>query len=100
MPTRICLGCNKPFRAGLGAANRCRVCAHVQVKKISPVRGKVNRALRQGILVRQPCEVCGAIKVDAHHDDYDQPLAVRWLCRTHHHLHHAAERRALRVVVP
>jgi len=33
--------------------------------------------------------VCGAEKSDAHHDDYAAPLAVRWLCRTHHFQHHA-----------
>lgn len=46
------------------------------------------RAIQSGELVRQPCEKCGAAKVEAHHDDYSKPLAVRWLCR----LHHIAER--------
>jgi hypothetical protein len=41
-------------------------------------------AVAKGQLVRQPCEVCGESKVDAHHDDYAKPLAVRWLCRRHH----------------
>lgn len=44
----------------------------------------VGNAIRDGRLERQPCEVCGASKVDAHHDDYTQPLHVRWLCRQHH----------------
>ena len=48
-------------------------------------------AIRSGELVRQPCEVCGESKVDAHHDDYSQPLAVRWLCRKHHAEHHSRE---------
>lgn len=38
---------------------------------------------------RQPCEVCGAEKSHAHHDDYGQPLVVRWLCHSHHMEHHA-----------
>lgn len=41
-------------------------------------------AIRDGRLIRQPCEVCGKTKVDAHHDDYSKPLEVRWLCRRHH----------------
>jgi hypothetical protein len=50
-------------------------------------------AIRSGRLVRRPCEICGDTQyVDAHHDDYSQPLAVRWLCRSHHVQHHRAER--------
>jgi len=45
-------------------------------------------AIRDGRLVRQPCEKCGAIEVEAHHDDYGKPLDVRWLCRLHHLEHH------------
>lgn len=51
------------------------------------------RAIRSGDLVPQPCEVCGKLKVDAHHDDYSKPLSVRWLCRPHHKEHHARELR-------
>lgn len=40
----------------------------------------VARALRSGVLVRLPCEVCGGGAVQAHHQDYARPLAVRWLC--------------------
>lgn len=57
--------------------------------------GMVQNALKRGHLVKQPCEVCGVEKVDAHHEDYSKPLDVRWLCRKHHmELHrkyHAAE---------
>lgn len=49
-------------------------------------------AIRQGLLVPEPCEVCGKSKVDAHHSDYTRPLAVRWLCRKHHKAIHAAEK--------
>lgn len=48
----------------------------------------VNNALRDGRLFRQPCEVCGDAKVEAHHDDYTKPLIVRWLCREHHMQRH------------
>lgn len=48
----------------------------------------VDKAIRQGELTRLPCEVCGAEKVDAHHDDYSKPLDVRWLCRFHHLQYH------------
>lgn len=51
-------------------------------------RQAVQRALRSGELERKPCEVCGNEKADAHHDDYDKPIDVRWLCRKHHAEHH------------
>lgn len=47
-------------------------------------RKRVRTALENGTLIRQVCEVCGDPKTGAHHDDYSQPLIVRWLCRGHH----------------
>ena len=44
----------------------------------------VASALRRKLIVRQPCDVCGDPETDSHHDDYLQPLKVRWLCRRHH----------------
>lgn len=44
----------------------------------------VHRALVSGQIQKEPCEVCGAETVDAHHDRYDEPLNIRWLCRRHH----------------
>nr|AEI89645.1 hypothetical conserved protein [Sinorhizobium fredii GR64] len=52
----------------------------------------VQRAVKAGELEKQTCEVCGIEMVDAHHDQYDDPLKVRWLCRRHHtRLHHCGE---------
>jgi hypothetical protein len=48
----------------------------------------VHNAIRDGRLERQPCEICGVEKTDAHHDDYSKPLEVRWLCRKHHGIQH------------
>ena len=45
-------------------------------------------AIRDGRLAPQPCEQCGEPKTDAHHDDYGQPLNVRWLCRKCHAREH------------
>jgi len=52
----------------------------------------VDREVRAGRLVRQPCEVCGQ-PAHAHHADYRQPLAVQWLCPLHHARQHAMEGR-------
>lgn len=48
----------------------------------------VNNAVRDGRLSRQPCEVCGELEVEGHHEDYDRHLDVVWLCVRHHHDRH------------
>lgn len=45
---------------------------------------KVAYEIRAGNLVPEDCEECGNKKAVAHHDDYDRPLKVRWLCQGHH----------------
>lgn len=55
----------------------------------------VRRALRRGAILRGPCEICGiqhrqdGAIIDGHHEAYDQPLDVTWLCRRHHRQIHA-----------
>jgi len=39
---------------------------------------------KRGLLIPGPCEVCGSLVVEMHHDDYGMPLQVRWFCRRHH----------------
>ena len=44
----------------------------------------VNNYLRSGKLDKKNCEVCLSEDTVAHHDDYDFPLDIRWLCQAHH----------------
>lgn len=47
--------------------------------------GMVAYAIKCGNLVKKPCEICGGNKdIHAHHDDYSEPLNIRWLCASHH----------------
>lgn len=48
----------------------------------------VARAIRAGELVRQPCCRCADAKSVAHHEDYDKPLEVMWLCQPCHKQRH------------
>ena len=48
----------------------------------------VARAIRSGELAVQPCCRCGEIKSLAHHEDYDKPLEVMWLCQPCHKQRH------------
>lgn len=52
----------------------------------------VQSAVLKGVLDRQPCSVCGEAKAEAHHDNYNKPLEVRWLCHKCHMLWHAQNR--------
>lgn len=49
----------------------------------------VQTAIRNETMAKQACQVCGADKVHAHHEDYSKPLEVMWLCHTHHMQRHA-----------
>ena len=50
----------------------------------------VSRAIKSGVLVKQPCQMCGSKNfIHAHHDDYSKPLEVMWLCAEHHKARHA-----------
>ena len=48
----------------------------------------VARAVRKGTLLPQPCVRCGCEQSLAHHEDYDMPLAVMWLCQPCHKQRH------------
>jgi len=48
----------------------------------------VSRAIREGRLDRNPCVRCGEAKSVAHHEDYDKPLEVMWLCQPCHKQRH------------
>ena len=52
----------------------------------------VKNAIRDGRLIRKPCEICGDISSEAHHNSYEKEdwLNVKWLCKKHHvQLHHS-----------
>src|ERR1017187_7028487 len=48
----------------------------------------IQSVVKKGTLVKQPCERCGDLNVEAHHENYDRPLDVRWLCKKHHVARH------------
>jgi hypothetical protein len=78
-----------------GAENHFYRGGYRQVRRSQKL---VQYAVANGSLAPQPCESCGATgylsngrrRVDAHHDDYTQPLNVRWLCQPCHHAWHKA----------
>lgn len=47
-------------------------------------------AIKRGLIPKgESCERCGTTELlHAHHEDYDKPLAINWLCRTCHGVRH------------
>jgi hypothetical protein len=70
-------GINNPnYKHGLRANdNRCQ----------DEVYRLVRAAIEKGQIKKDKCEMCSEKKdILAHHDDYTEPLNIKWLCRKHH----------------
>lgn len=57
-------------------------------KRRSVAHSAVARAIKAGRLLRMPCSRCGDANSLAHHEDYDKPLEVVWLCQPCHKQRH------------
>ena len=64
--------------------------------KREKARGMVNKRVQSKKIIRpNKCSVCKEDKrVEAHHEDYDKPLEVIWVCKEcHENIHHLNEGR-------
>jgi ribosomal protein S27AE len=57
-------------------------------KRRSIAHNAVRSAILSGAIVRIPCVRCGETNSLAHHEDYDKPLDVMWLCQPCHKKRH------------
>jgi len=71
-------------KRGRSLANKRRIDNYAKNPKKDIAKRLIYQAIECGKLERQPCEVCSNPISLGHHDDYDKPLVVRWLCHTHH----------------
>jgi hypothetical protein len=55
-------------------------------------KGRVSYATGRGYLESQSCIICGDLISEGHHEDYNKPLEVIWLCHSHHMGLHALKR--------
>jgi ribosomal protein S27AE len=76
----------KPER--VKAATEITRAWRVEDSRRSACHSAVARAVSAGDLVRRPCVRCGEKKSVAHHEDYDKPLEVMWLCQPCHKQRH------------
>lgn len=58
---------------------------------------KVNNAVRDNRLEKLPCCICGNTKSEGHHEDYNNPLQVIWLCKKHHGMIHRTTEKGIPV---
>jgi len=70
-----------------------------ELRKTNPQKYRARRAvwvtIKNGTMTKQPCEICGEVRAEAHHDDYSKQLEVKWLCYAHHlEVHGKQERKA------
>jgi len=90
----ICKICGKPIKTNIMQAKHCNYrggkMEHGCPYKWEQYKGKahslVSRHIRIGKIIKEKC-YCGK-KGYAHHDDYEKPLIVLWLCRSHHAKRH------------
>lgn len=116
-----CRAANREYQRGLkgrtpsthgvsGYANygcRCDVCREANNKKNREqsdrrmVWAKVGEAVRSGALVKpDACEDCdGPGPLHGHHEDYDKPLEVAWICPPCHARRHTPIRQGRRAKV-
>lgn len=85
---------NREAEAARGRAYRARHAERERYRRLA--YNRVQQALATGRLVKpDSCERCGAGgRIEGHHENYAEPLDVKWLCTSCHRSHHQALRRA------
>ena len=80
----------KRMKTPKGLARLNRACK--RYRKANPRKYAAHSLLYSAIksrrIFRKPCEKCGSEKSHAHHENYDQPLEVVWLCAVCHSKRH------------
>lgn len=75
-----CLACHREYMK----ANRPKHSElSPEARKKANCRAYANVYKRRGLLKQEPCK-CGSKKSQMHHEDYDKPLEVEWMCRKCH----------------
>ena len=89
---RYCLPCHNNY---VREWRKTQVLSDIQKFKAGS-RAFANASKRRGFLTPEPCRVCRSENSEMHHEDYEKPLTVVWMCRPCHLDHHREERIAER----
>ena len=103
MPSKcsICDSELNEFTVSKGHTNECRGCFaayhrnnYRQPNEIIKRKARqiAERRLKIGILIKEPCQLCGKSKAEKHHPNYADPKNIVWLCKSCHTEMHILER--------
>ncbi|WP_197737298.1 hypothetical protein [Aquicella siphonis] len=81
---KYCKKCAANYMRAWRAKHPLNAVARAKLK----LRRDTKMRIKNGLLIPYPCEICGKKEVEAHHEDYNKPYEVRWLCREHHRALH------------
>lgn len=72
------------------STNRANRNSRNRYKNAAKAQNKFNHAINSGKILRPIfCDNCpSSVNVQGHHDDYNKPLEVRWLCGKCHRIWH------------
>lgn len=71
--------------SGRASTKRAVAASNARYPEKRAARISLGNAVRDGIVSKQPCSVCGSTyRIHGHHEDYSKPLDVIWLCPRHH----------------
>lgn len=57
-------------------------------KKKDIARSYANVYLKRGKIKKESCCICGELKTEMHHNDYNKPLEIKWYCKKCHKQFH------------
>ena len=98
-----CSKCHEPLeKHRLGKYRYCLKCHAASMRKTRPkhselcdeqrkkanARSYANVYLKRGYIIKKPCEKCGSNDAEKHHEDYNKPTEITWLCRVCHLKYH------------
>lgn len=86
-----CLGCaprhQGPIIPGTNIAEQYNA-RHARYRAKNPEKVKAGQLARDAVyagkIKKQPCEICGCLDSQMHHQNYTKPFEVNWLCYKHH----------------
>ena len=77
---RYCIDCHLAYMRNWRKTHRLEGLPR---KKMN-CRSHANTYLRRGKIQKENCIKCGSVNSQMHHEDYDKPLDVIWMCRPCH----------------